>query len=76
MYEHLTDDQVHRLCDVAHELMVEAALQDGGYLRDILLDYVNRLGADELIASISDDPDVVGEHLGFDPDTGEDCDDE
>ena len=69
-YGHLTDEQVHRLFDVAHELMVEASEQDSGYLRDVLLDYVNRLEACELIDSISDDEENVASQLGFWPDTG------
>jgi len=70
-YDHLTEQQREDIADTARAEMIEQASQDQGYLIGMIDLLVFHTSTEEHLDTISDDPEMQAEILGFYPETGQ-----
>lgn len=71
MYGHLTEKQRTEITSLAEDTCLQDAMQDVGYLRSIVDQWIKRMSICDRLLAISSDPDMYPDLLSFDPKTGQ-----
>lgn len=70
MYFLLTEKQEAEITNLAKEICLQDAMQDVGYLRSIISQWIENMPIQDRLLAISSDPDIYPNLLSFDPETG------